>query len=163
MPMKRSGRSVDDANRVIEIDEVFVARMASDLSNSHTSEKILRLTSSFSVAVSITRSQSESPSCNRRLDARERALAIVFADRFLADLAGHVAVDRRHSGLDTIGRQVVKQNRIPSQRAHMGNTVTHLAGADYSDSLNFYRHIFVRSMRIPGSLLRFRLGFASSR
>src|SRR6478609_4922762 len=62
MPMKRSGRSVDDASRVIEIEDVFVARIASDLSEALTSEKILRLTSSFSVAVSITRSQPESAS-----------------------------------------------------------------------------------------------------
>src|SRR5262245_57826120 len=62
MPIKRSGRSVDDAKRVIEIDEVFVARMASDFKEAHTSEKILRLTSSFSVAVSITKSQSASAS-----------------------------------------------------------------------------------------------------
>ena len=33
MPMKRSGRSVEDASRVIEIDEVLVARMASGLSD----------------------------------------------------------------------------------------------------------------------------------
>ena len=62
MPMKRSGRSVEDASRVIEIDEVLVARIASDLSDEHRSEKILRLTSSFSVAVSITRSQVDSAS-----------------------------------------------------------------------------------------------------
>ena len=58
MPMKRSGRSVDAASRVIEIDEVLVAMIASGFSEAHRSAKILRLTSSFSVAVSITMSQS---------------------------------------------------------------------------------------------------------
>ena len=33
MPMKRSGRSVEEASRVIEIDEVLVPRMASGLSD----------------------------------------------------------------------------------------------------------------------------------
>ena len=57
MPIKRSGRSVDDASRVIEIDEVLVATMASGFSEAHRSRKILRLRSSFSAAVSITMSQ----------------------------------------------------------------------------------------------------------
>ncbi len=58
MPMKRSGRSVAAASRVIEIDEVLVPMMASGLSAGQSAAKILRLTSSFSVAASITRSQS---------------------------------------------------------------------------------------------------------
>src|SRR6266436_5985993 len=62
MPMKRSGRSVDAASRVIEIDEVLEATMASGFSTAQTSWKILRLTSSFSTAVSITISQSPRPS-----------------------------------------------------------------------------------------------------
>ncbi len=62
IPMKRSGRSVEDASRVIEIDEVLVARIASDFNDEQSSPKILRLTSSFSVAVSITRSQPENAS-----------------------------------------------------------------------------------------------------
>ena len=76
------------ANRVIEIEEVFVARMASGFSDAHTSEKILRLTSSFSVAVSITRSQSDSASYfSAGLMRASAALAIVFADQLSADLA----------------------------------------------------------------------------
>ena len=58
MPMKRSGRSVEDASRVIEIDEVLVPTMASGFSDAQSLAKIARLTSSFSVAASITRSQS---------------------------------------------------------------------------------------------------------
>src|SRR5476651_2445472 len=59
MPMNRSGRSVDDANRVIEIDEVLVATIACGFSVAQSSAKILRLMSSFSAAVSITRSQAD--------------------------------------------------------------------------------------------------------
>ena len=44
MPMKRSGRSVDAASRVIEIDDVLVARIASGLSTGQSVAKILRLT-----------------------------------------------------------------------------------------------------------------------
>ena len=47
MPMKCSGRSVEAASRVIEIDEVLVAMMASGFRPAHKSAKILRLTSSF--------------------------------------------------------------------------------------------------------------------
>ena len=58
MPMKRSGRSVAAARRVIEIDEVLLPTTVSGLSAGHSAAKILRLTSSCSVADSITRSQS---------------------------------------------------------------------------------------------------------
>ncbi len=58
MPMKRSGRSVAAASRVIEIDEVFEATMAELFRCGTSFLKISRLMSSFSVAVSITRSQS---------------------------------------------------------------------------------------------------------
>jgi hypothetical protein len=56
--MKRSGLSVEAASRVIEIDEVLVPTMVSGFSPGQSALKILRLTSSFSVAASITRSQS---------------------------------------------------------------------------------------------------------
>ena len=58
MPMNCSGRSVDDASRVIEIDDVFDATIADFFSDGHSPAKILRLTLSSSVAASITRSQS---------------------------------------------------------------------------------------------------------
>ena len=88
MPMKRSGRSVDDANRVIEIDEVFVARMASDLSDVTYIGKDLALDlfffgCGFDHQIAIRKRVV----IFRRLDARQRALAIFFADRLLADLA----------------------------------------------------------------------------
>ena len=60
MPMKRSGRSVTEASRVMEIEEVLVARMALFFSFGQRSMKILRLTASSSVAASITRSASPS-------------------------------------------------------------------------------------------------------
>ena len=58
MPMNLPGRSVDEASRVIEIDEVLVAISASGFSAGTSFLKISRLTSSFSVAASITMPQS---------------------------------------------------------------------------------------------------------
>ena len=60
MPMNFSGRSVEAASRVIEIDDVLLPTIASGLRFGQRSAKILRLTSSFSLADSMTRSQSES-------------------------------------------------------------------------------------------------------
>ena len=57
-PMKRSGRSVDEASRVMEIDDVLLPMIASGFSVGQSAVKIARLISSFSTAASITRSQS---------------------------------------------------------------------------------------------------------
>ena len=58
MPMNLPGRSVAEASRVIEIDEVLVAISASGFRFGVSFLKISRLTSSFSVAASMTMSQS---------------------------------------------------------------------------------------------------------
>src|SRR6187551_2614698 len=86
----------------------------------------------------------------RRLDARERVLAVVLADRLLADLPRHVAVDGRHASLDAVRFQIIEKDGIAGERAHVSYSVAHLAGADYPDTLNL-DHISVRSMRSPGS------------
>src|SRR5262249_61685830 len=96
-------------------------------------------------------------------DQRHAALSTLLEILFFADLARNITVYRRHSALDAISRYIVQQNCISGQRADMGDTVAHLAGADHSDSLNFDRHVLVRSMRSLGSLLRFRLEFVTSR
>src|SRR5919202_5928723 len=58
MPMKRSGRSVTAASRVIEIEDVLVATIASGFRPGQSWVRILRLTCSSSVADSMTRSAS---------------------------------------------------------------------------------------------------------
>ena len=58
MPMKRPGRSVAAASRVIGIDDVLDAKKASGFSTGQREAKIFFLISSFSVAASITMSQS---------------------------------------------------------------------------------------------------------
>ena len=80
MPMKRSGLAVTEASRVIEIDEVLEATIASGFRNGRSAVKILRLTSSFSDAASMTRSQSPSSSSRRRADAPEDRLAAVLVE-----------------------------------------------------------------------------------
>ena len=57
-PTNRSGRDVAAASAVIEIDEVFVAMIASGPATTSTSLRMRRLRPSSSVAASITRSQS---------------------------------------------------------------------------------------------------------
>ena len=157
MPMKRSGRSVDDASRVIEIDDVLEAMIASGFSDAHRSANILRLMSSFSAAdLDHDVATRHGVEFFRRLDERQRVFAGVLSDRFLGDLLRHIAVDGRHAGLDAIARHVVQHHGIARQRADMGNAVAHLPGADHPDTLNIQRHVFVRSMRRPGSWPRFR-------
>ncbi|MND01363.1 hypothetical protein D3C83_203310 [compost metagenome] len=58
MPMNLPGRSVTEASRVTEIDEVLVASSTLGGRPSQTFLKISRLTASFSVAASTIRSQS---------------------------------------------------------------------------------------------------------
>ena len=58
MPMNLPGRSVTDASRVTEIDEVLVASSTLGGRPSHSLRKMSRFTDSFSVAASTTRSQS---------------------------------------------------------------------------------------------------------
>ena len=58
MPMNFSGRSVAAPSRVIEIDDVLEASRHAGFRCGVSCLKIARLTSSFSVAASITRSAS---------------------------------------------------------------------------------------------------------
>ena len=134
MPMKRSGRSVDAASRVIEIDDVLVPTMVSGFSAGQSAVKILRLVSSCSVAASMTRSQSpRSSSVLAGRDALDRSLAFLVADALLADLTRQIAVDGGERRGDAVGRDVVEQDVIAGQRADMGDAVAHLAGADDPD------------------------------
>ena len=157
MPMKRSGRSVDDASRVIEIDEVLVAMIASGFSEAHRSAKILRLTSSFSAADSMTMSQPAmasyfSAGAMRASAALRSSSLISFLPTWRVMLPLMVAMPALMRSLDTS----LSSHRIARQRADMGDAVAHLPGADHPHTLNIQRHVLVRSMRRPGSCLRLR-------
>ena len=144
MPMNFSGRSVEAASRVIEIDEELVATIASGFSTAQTSWKILRLTSSFSTAVSITRSQSDKPVDGLgRGDAVQRLLARVLGDDLLDDLARQIAVDGRHRRFQPVGGDIVEHHVQAGQRRHMGDAIAHLARADHADLLDCHRHLVI--------------------
>ena len=158
MPMKRSGRSVEAASRVIEIDEVLVARMASGFSEAHRSVKILRLTSSFSVAVSITRSQSAKASYFSAGLMRASALLrssslIAFLPTCRAMLPLMVAMP----ALMRSGETSLSITGIARERADMGDAVAHLPGADDADILEYSPPCF-SSDRCEDPALGFGLG-----
>ena len=132
--MNFSGRSVEAASRVIEIEEVLVPTIASGFRPGQRSAKILRLTSSFSEADSMTRSQSPSLSSVSAGEMRvERGLAVFLGDQLARDLPRQIAVDGREPGIDAVGRDVVEQNVHSGKCDHMRNAVTHLTGADDPD------------------------------
>ena len=155
--MKRSGRSVTEARRVIEIEEVLVARMALFLSFGQRSMKILRLTASSSVAASMTRSASPT-ACrsDAHADALQGRLHLRVGDDAARDLARHVALDGGARLVDRLLLQVVEGHVVAGERHHVGDAVAHLAGADDADRLD--------GGAAPGSLalagaLQLRAGF----
>jgi len=81
--MKRSGRSVAVASLVIEIEEVLVAISVAGRKLAQRSFRILTFSSSFSVAASITRSQSASFALSvvalMRFSAASRSAALIFS------------------------------------------------------------------------------------
>ena len=130
---------------MIEIDEVLVPMIALSLSTGHSAARILRLTSSFSTAVSTMKSHSASPSSPGAGTIRaERRLALALADRVLGDLARHVAVDGGDAGLDAVFRHVVERDLEAGERAYMGDAAAHLTGADDAYPVN----VHVRSLAL---------------
>ncbi len=130
---------------MIEIDEVLVPTMASGLSDGQRLAKICRLTSSFSVAASITRSQSpKSSKLSAGAMLAERGLALLLGDALARDLPRHVAVDGRDAGLDAVGRDIVEQDVEAGQRADMGDAAAHLTGADHADGVDDMRLLGAR-------------------
>ena len=76
-PTTLSGRCVADAISVIDNDDVLDARMASGLQIMSSSVKMVFFNVMFSVAASMTRSQSaKSVSCSRARDAAHRRVRV---------------------------------------------------------------------------------------
>ena len=95
MPMKCSGRSVDAASRVIEIDEVLVARIASGLSDGQSVGEDLALDvfllgRGLDHEIAIAESRRIVPAGLMRASAALRSSSVM---RLLGDLPRHVAVD----------------------------------------------------------------------
>src|ERR1700722_18770016 len=102
MPMKRSGRSVAAASRVMEIEEVLEPIIVSGLSDAQSWTKVLRLTSSFSVGLDHDVAIGEVIETQPRRDFLQRTLPLFLGDALTAHLARQVAVDRGETGLDLV-------------------------------------------------------------
>ena len=115
MPMNRSGWAVTEARRVIEIEDVFDATIASGLRKERSAVKILRLTSSFSEAASTTRSQSPSLSKVGATLMRSRiALRSASSICPLATWRDKMTVDGRESGVDALLGDIVERDVSPA-------------------------------------------------
>ena len=143
--MKRSGLAVTEARRVIEIDEVFEATMASGLRNERSAVKILRLTSSFSdgrldheIAIG------ELVEGAGDLNAVEDRLALRFVHLPLGNLARQVAVDGRQSRVDALLRDVVEGNGQSRLSRNLSDAGAHLPRADDADRLDTDCHVFAQ-------------------
>src|SRR5580704_3304023 len=121
MPMKRSGCSVTEASRVIEIDDVLELTIASALRKGRRLVKILRFTSSFSEAASMMRSQSPSLSWP---DVVEMRASVVTRQK---------AVDRRQTGLQSLFRNIVHHDFEAGLRTDMRDAAAHLPGSDHAN------------------------------
>jgi hypothetical protein len=144
MPMKRSGRSVDAARRVIEIDEVLEASIASGFSTGQSLEKMSRLTSSFSLAASMTRSQSaRSSSVPAGGDARGRGIGVGGVQLAGAHRALHGLDHLRLAGLGVFQRNVVEHDIVAGDRADLRDAAAHLSGADHAECPDASRHFFL--------------------
>jgi hypothetical protein len=117
MPMKRSGRSVEEASRVIEIDDVLLPIIAEGL------ERV------------------------GRRDALEGGLALFLADALAAHLPGHVAVDGCDPGFDPVGGEIVELDVEAGERADVRDAAAHLTGADDADFANLERHAVGTGLR----------------
>ena len=134
MPMKRSGRSVIAASRVIEIEEVLLAMIASGFRLGTRPAKILRLSSSFSLAASITSSQS--PNCSIALagrDPTQRRDLSLFAQDPLADLPAEEIVDPADRGVERRPGDVRQPDLVARLSRHLRDAATHLPGTDHAD------------------------------
>ena len=141
MPMNFSGRSVEAASRVIEIDDVLVPTIASGFRCGQRSAKDLaldlfllarRLDHQIAVAELVERL--------RRRDALERGLTVFLGDQLALHLARQIAVDRGEPGIDAVAGNIVEQHVHSGERRHMRDAVAHLAGADHADLANCRGH-----------------------
>ena len=147
MPMKRSGRSVPAARRVIEIDEVLVAISASGgrcriepLEDLALDRLVLGRRLDHQVAVARTaRSRCR---CAIRASA---APALVLAERRLLRRAGARWLSIRSSAPSSCSWLRSSEAHLEAgERADMGDAAAHLAGADHADAadLGHRRQVF---------------------
>ena len=111
MPMKRSGLAVTEARRVIEIEEVLEATMASGLRNGRSAGKNLAL-DLFVLGRGLDHEIAVAEPVERRGDPNpvEDRLAPRFIHLALGDLARKQAVDRRQGGVDALLGDILEEN-----------------------------------------------------
>ena len=153
--MKRSGRSVAEARRVIEIDEVLEAMIASGFSERTELGENLALD-----LLILGRGLDDEVAVGEILEASRRSLMRASAGA-CARLrviwlrarpgAGQVAVDRGDRRLDALLGNVVHARRRSRQRADLRDAVAHLARADDADFANFDASCFPNSVIAVGS------------
>ena len=144
MPMKRSGRSVEAASRVIEIEEVLVGDDRFRLQ--HRAELVKDLALDLFLFDRGLDHEVAIRQTVQRLggaDPGERLLAGVLGDGLLGDLARQIAVDGRHRRFQPFVGDVVEHHVETGQRRHMRDAVAHLARADHADLLDCHRHLII--------------------
>ena len=137
-PMNRSGRSVPEASRVIEIDEVFEVRMVCGARWGTSALKILvlqRLLLGRRLDDEVARPERRQDALE--LDAPECCVAVGFGDLAAVDLAVHVAADDLGRAGERLLGDVVQDHVEARQREDMGDAVAHLSSADDTDALDF--------------------------
>ena len=149
--MNRSGLDVTEARRVIEIEDVFEATMASGLRNERSAGEDLaldlfvlgsRLDHQIAVA-ELVESRGD-------VDALEDRLALRFVHLPPRHLARQVAIDGRERGVDALLGDVVEGDVQSRLSRDLGDAGAHLPGADDADRLYVECHIFVRKRPGPG-------------
>ncbi len=149
--MKRSGRSVAAASRVIEMDEVLEATIAVGLEARHepledVALHVLALGRGLDHEVAVA----ERIEPGRGRDERERRLSLLLRDLAALGLAAEIAVDRLDRARQGLGVDVVQDDAASRQRRDMGDAAAHLARAYDAHGFDFLAH------RLPS------LRFASS-
>jgi hypothetical protein len=135
MPMNRSGRSVTEASRVMEIEDVLDAMIASGFNAGQSSRKIDRFSSSLSV-VAIR----ECGILCRRLDPLQCCCARSIVETVAFDIPRHRMVDIRDGFLDALLGNIVQADVEADDRADLRNAFAHLARADHPYFADFGAH-----------------------
>ena len=138
--MNFSGRSVEDASRVIEIDEVLVPTMASGFERraevgEDLSLDLFLLGRRFDHQIAFA----EIVEAFRRRDLAERGLTVLLGNALARDLPRHISVDGRDAGLDPVDRNIVEPDVEAGQRADMRDAAAHLPCTDHTDGADDMR------------------------
>ena len=141
-PMNRSGRSVTEARRVMEIEDVLDARRAVGFQVlTDRSENLLLDLFVLGGRFDDDIAGRQGRQIQRRADARQGLIHRALLDHALGHLPGEIAADGLKTSFDPVGADVMEQDRVAGRRADMGDPSAHLTGPDHADDLDI-RHRF---------------------